>query len=71
MLFLSVIGNENEPWELVQFCMRELQWKEGKESITKLRDDSNDLRFVTVMNDILAVYEDKWEDEDLYIYYSK
>ena len=34
-------------------------------------EESDDLRIISAMNDILEVYEDEWEDADLYEYYSK
>jgi hypothetical protein len=73
--FLAMLGGKDGPWELIQFCMRELQWVEIKEALVNLRkaeiNGSHDWRVISVLNDILAVYEPVWEDADLYEYYSK
>jgi hypothetical protein len=66
---LQIFGLGKGPWELIQFCMRELQWPEIKEELSNQLAKSGDPREIAVLNSILAVYELVWEDSDLYIYY--
>ena len=65
------VKNAQEPWEAIQFCMRELKWEAVKNAALDRISSTDDPRVISVMNDILAVYEDEWEDADLYKYYSK
>ena len=73
--FLSILNLGNAPWELIQFCMRELQWGEIKNEITIEKQEelsgNHDWRINSVLDHILEVYEKKWEDAELYQYYSK
>jgi hypothetical protein len=59
------------PWELIAFCMRELQWPEvlkaARERLEKMRDP----RIKSVMADVIEVYEPNWPDSVLYDYYSR
>jgi len=67
---LFILDKNNAPWEIIQFCMRELQWNEIKQEIeTRLRV-AEDLRMVAILNHILEVYDKEWVDADLYKYYS-
>ncbi len=69
--FIMLIGNRIlGPFEIIVFCMRELKWPEVAEQAIYKKNNSDDPRVISVMNDILAVYEDEWEDADLYSYYS-
>ena len=65
------VKNAQQPWEAVQFCMRELKWEAVKNAALGRRNSADDPRVISVMNDILAVYENEWEDADMYQYYSK
>ena len=58
------------PLEIVTFSMRELQWDEVKQAAIKRMENSDDPRVWSAMSDVLAVYEDDWDDADLYKYYS-
>jgi hypothetical protein len=68
---LSILDGKNAPWELIQFCMRELQWQEVKDELEKKIYLAEDPRVIAVLQDILAVYEIRWDHADLYEYYSK
>ena len=57
------------PWELVQFCMRDLRWPKVRDEAMRIALDSNDIRVSTVMHDIVSVYEPEWADAALYDYY--
>ena len=70
-VFQFFIDDGDVPYEATQFCMRELQWPEIKQYAVSMMENSNDPRVQKVANEILAVYEDEWEDEDLFNYYSK
>ena|SRR5579862_6044486 len=67
MLNDSTLG----PWELIAFCMRELQWPEvlkaARERLQKMRDP----RIKSVMADVIEVYQPNWPDSELYDYYSQ
>ena len=65
------VKNAQQPWEAIQFCMRELKWEVVRNAVLDRRNSTDDPRIISVMNDILAVYEDEWEDADLYKYYSE
>ena len=58
------------PLEIIFFCMRELQWPEIKEAAIEEKSKTDDWRIISAMDQILAVYENDWEDADLYQYYS-
>ena len=59
------------PLEIVIFCMRELRWPEvEKEAIDRLTS-CDDLRVQSAMNNVLAVYDEEWEDADFYEYYQQ
>jgi hypothetical protein len=67
--FVLALEEGLAPWELIQFCMRVLQWESIRESALATYERSADFRIKSVMKDILAVYEPTWEDEDLYKYF--
>jgi len=73
--FMGILGSKGMPWELIQFCMRELQWQEIKDAVLlKMKEEiagNHDWRIISVLSSILEVYEEEWEDSDLYLYYSK
>lgn len=58
-------------WEVIMYCMRDLQWEEIKEKIqTKLNSDFDlDLRYRRILEVILEAYEEDWEESDLWAYY--
>ena len=72
--FLSILGSGYGPWELIQFCMRELQWDEIRKEIALQKqeeiDGNHDWRIISVLDHILEVYEKDWDDAELYLYYS-
>lgn len=70
--FKKILIDPNEgPLEIVIFCMRELQWLEIKNAALERSAKISDMRTKSAMRDVIAVYEDKWEDADLYEYYTK
>ncbi len=58
------------PFEILIFCMRELRWPEVRVEVEKRLEKSEDPRVHSVLNEILDVYEDEWDDADMYSYYS-
>lgn len=70
-LIKIVKGVEVYPLEIIIFCMRELQWLEIKEVALVEKTKTHDWRIISSMNHILEVYEDEWENADMYEYYSK
>lgn len=66
-----IIDGSLGPFEIIVFCMRELQWQEVATMAQERSKATNDPRTISVMQNILAVYEEDWEDSDLYEYYSK
>ncbi|NOZ54344.1 MAG: hypothetical protein GXP08_14640 [Gammaproteobacteria bacterium] len=68
---LNMLDEGIVPFEAIQFSMRALKWEEVKQGIIDRLEESEDPRVHSVMNELLAVFEDEWEDEDLYQYYSK
>ena len=69
--FIDIINDfRNGPLEIVIFSMRELKWCEVKNAALNRKKNNDDPRVWSAMDHVLAVYEDKWEDADLYKYYS-
>lgn len=68
--FITLLHDGRSSMEIIQFCMRELQWLEIKEAATEIQRNSNDIRMKDIMERIIEVYKEKWVDEDLYDYYS-
>jgi hypothetical protein len=58
------------PFEVIEFCMRELRWPEVADAAAERWRSTTDPRIHIVMKDILDVYEEHWEDADLYQYYA-
>lgn len=73
-ILLNILKSGNGSWEIVQFCMRELKWPEIKiyaqEEIKLQMCGEQDWRVISIMDNILAVYQTTWDDSDLYDYYS-
>jgi hypothetical protein len=59
------------PWELIAFCMRELQWPEVLEAARERLKLMRDPRIKSVMAEVIEVYQPNWADSVLYDYYSK
>ena len=57
--------------EIVIYCMRELKWKSVYDAAYRIHCESLDIREKHIAEDILAVYENDWDNEDLWDYYSK
>lgn len=69
--FIEIVNDyRNGPLEIVIFSMRELKWDEVRNAALNRKLISDDPRVWSAMNDVLAVYEDEWEDAELYKYYS-
>ena len=58
------------PKEIVQFCMRKLQWPAVREHVAGAMRATKDTRFRSTMQQVLDVYDDEWADADLWEYYS-
>ncbi|NWB95779.1 hypothetical protein HX882_07765 [Pseudomonas gingeri] len=67
--FKSILSSNDSPFEVVAFCMRELQWKEFKDFSTSIMTASADPRD-QALRSLLTAYDDVWPDADLYEYYS-
>ena len=69
--FLKLLNEPNLGiWEIVAFSMRELKWPEVRAEAEKILAQDNDYRVKQVMQDILDVYEEEWDDADMWQYYS-
>lgn len=66
--FEAILMSNNSPFEVVAFCMRELQWPEIKDFVILEMDLSQDPRS-EVLRDVLTAYDEFWPDADLYKYY--
>ena len=58
------------PWEIVQFCMRELQWPEVRQTVQEVYAKEKDLRTKRIMERILDVYNPYWEEAAFWNYYA-
>ena len=69
--FLSLMDDSsNDYTDLIMFCMRELRHPLVKEKAKNLCKVSSDVREKNSYERILSVYEDCWEDQDLFEYFS-
>lgn len=68
--FKVILMSSNSPFEVVAFCMRELQWAEIKEFVLLNMNPSQDPRS-EALRSVLAAYDDFWSDADIYKHYSK
>jgi len=66
--FEEMMSN-NSPFEVVAFCMRELQWLEIKEFVVSKMSPSQDPRSESLRG-VLTAYDEIWPDADMYDYYS-
>jgi len=69
--FIQIIKNpELAIWEIVMFCMRELKWEKVYNTLKEEHFQCMDIRKKHILEDILAVFDDDWENSDLFEYYS-
>ncbi|BBP61607.1 hypothetical protein [Pseudomonas sp. St316] len=66
--FKAILVSGNSPFEVVAFCMRELQWPEIKEFVIIKMNPSEDPRS-EALRSTLTAYDELWPDADLYSYY--
>jgi hypothetical protein len=64
-----MLMSNNSPFEVVAFCMRELQWLEIKEFVVSKMSPSQDPRSESLRG-VLTAYDEIWPDADMYDYYS-
>ncbi len=67
--FVEYLDRAKYDYDLLVFCMRELQWPEVREAVKIKFDSSTDWRTKMLLRGVLEVYEDDWEDADLWNYY--
>ncbi|VVO34884.1 hypothetical protein [Pseudomonas fluorescens] len=67
--FKLILMSGESPFEVVAFCMRELQWPEIKKFVISKMNPSEDPRS-EALRSTLTVYDELWPDADLYSYYS-
>lgn len=69
--FIRIIKNpELAIWEIVMYCMRELRWEGVYKATKEEYFHCQDIRKKEVLENILAAFDDDWEDADLFEYYS-
>ncbi|WP_226500274.1 hypothetical protein [Pseudomonas sp. MWU16-30322] len=66
--FKLILMSRSSPFEVVAFCMRELQWPEIKEFVISKMNPSEDPR-AEALRSTLTAYDEFWPDADLYSYY--
>jgi hypothetical protein len=66
--FKFILMSSSSPFEIVAFCMRELQWPEIKEFVVSKMNPSQDPRS-EALRSVLTAYDEFWPDADLYKYY--
>jgi hypothetical protein len=69
-LFIEGLARPNDSlcYEIVSFCMHSLRMPTVKEAASRLISQS-DPRGWGPLSDIIASFEDSWDDADLYEYY--
>lgn len=68
--FELILMSNNSPFEVVAFCMRELQWPEIKEFVISKMNPSQEPRS-EALRSVLTAYDDFWPDADMYKYYDE
>lgn len=66
--FLDGLSSRPLCYELITFCMHSLRMDAVKRAATRLIDPQNP-RGWGPLSDIVASFEDEWEDADMYEYY--
>lgn len=66
--FKLILMSGGSPFEVVAFCMRELQWYEIKEFVISKMNPSENPRS-EALRSTLTAYDEFWPDADLYRYY--
>ncbi len=68
--FIGLLKGHRATVEILQFCMRELQWREVKEAIEEqMWQNTGNVRLLDALQKILDVYFEEWQDADIYGYY--
>ncbi len=68
--FKLILMSGSSPFEVVAFCMRELQWPEIKKFVISNMNPSEDPRS-EALRSTLTAYDERWPDADLYSYYAE
>jgi hypothetical protein len=68
LALIRAVDGGLEPFEIAEFCMRELRWPAIREHAAE-KIKTADPRSRQVLQRVLSVYEPVWEDADLYEYY--
>ncbi|NWD71474.1 hypothetical protein HX870_28120 [Pseudomonas gingeri] len=66
--FKNILMSGDSPFEVVAFCMRELQWGEIKDFVVLNMDPSQNPRSESLRS-VLTAYDRIWPDADMYKYY--
>ena len=66
--FLEGLTTKPLCWELISFCMHSLRMKAIRSEASRLIDPNNP-RGWGPLSDIVASFEDEWEDAEMYEYY--
>jgi len=66
--FKLILMSGDSPFEVVAFCMRELQWSEIKEFVTSNMNPSEEPPS-EALRSTLTAYDELWSDADFYSYY--
>ncbi|MBV6752263.1 hypothetical protein KV580_18260 [Pseudomonas chlororaphis] len=66
--FEGILMSGHSSFEVVAFCMRELQWPEIKDFVVSKMNPSQNPRS-EALRGVLTAYDEFWPDADLYKYY--
>ena len=69
--FIEYLERAKYDYQLLVFCMRELQWPEVRLATETTIHGCRDWRVIPLLSDVLRVYDAEWDDADLWNYYSK
>ena len=67
--FETLLKTDKYSFEMIAFCMHELQWKEIQQYVLSIIDIKNNPRD-EALRTIIEAYDMEWSDADLYRYYS-
>lgn len=68
--FKGLLRSDKYSFEIIAFCMHELQWQEILDYVLLIIDIKNNPRD-EALRTIIDAYDSEWSDADLYRYYSR
>jgi hypothetical protein len=58
------------PWNLIEYCMRELRWEEVQSHLAGIAAVTPEINCRSIANRILEVFQDSWPSGRIYVRYA-